>query len=311
MAVQKVNSEDDHDKGMPSSPSSPPPTRRGHHHRNGGGDDDDDDEPSQMTDDGRTTLDGARTLDSRRSTFSFDNVRSVIHQAGEILVGRLPADATGNANDDPTRPSMIEFDGGVVPSSSNGGGGGGMGGTGTTANTTNRSMMILRETSQEMDPTTERAAVAEGGGEGSRGERPIDFLRDPPEEMTLARRIALTLQHRTWYNPSLLVAQEVDEIERDENFRTAQRSYEAPKGGRLMDAYPFTVSKREKPSLAKAWACKFLFYTFFFPPPPPPFPVQTGEVNINWGSALVGWSGMMLSMYLFIPPSRPPYIRHT
>eukprot|EP00977_Amphora_coffeiformis_P013121 scaffold3376_cov151-Amphora_coffeaeformis.AAC.1 len=235
MAVINNVGSEDNDKEMeitspPSSlPASPPRINNNNHDNHHQHHHEGDDDPSQMTDD-----DAGRTLDSRRSAFSFEHVRSVFSQAGDILVGRLPNNTAGiiieEGENGDHRPSVIEFNG------------------------TSPRSAVIREASQELDPTP-RAVVVTDAEDDS--QVPIHFLQDNPREMTLARRIALSLHDKTWYNPSLLVAQQVEELENSEAFKTAQQSYETPKGGRLMDAYPFTVSKREKPSLAKAWACKF------------------------------------------------------
>ncbi|KAL7578142.1 hypothetical protein ACA910_012587 [Epithemia clementina (nom. ined.)] len=103
----------------------------------------------------------------------------------------------------------------------------------------------------------------------------IDFLKDPLNEMTRGRRIALRLMNKPWYNPraaapapanecgsetpstsSLDVkekssnnigAQNAETPEDEENLRcTARKTFD--------DSYPFSHATRENPSLEKAWA---------------------------------------------------------
>lgn len=76
----------------------------------------------------------------------------------------------------------------------------------------------------------------------------LDFLQDPPSSMTWSRRLALRLVDKPWYNPSLHLTAQGHEQEENNTVVTNNNM-------RSRDAYPFTVSKREIPSLAKAWAC--------------------------------------------------------
>ena len=80
----------------------------------------------------------------------------------------------------------------------------------------------------------------------------IDFLQDDPRTMTYSRRLALFLLRRyAWYNPHLKPPPPSDN--KDENTYEP----ELPKQRSnvvLIDSYPFTHSKRERPSLEKAWA---------------------------------------------------------
>lgn len=113
-------------------------------------------------------------------------------------------------------------------------------------------------------------------GNGSDEEPPtIDFLQDDPSEMTYARRLALFLMKRyTWYNPRLLKTpgDEIPEalVEHPEDSMhplllasmNQQKAFlysdlpasDSAHGSRMLEAYPFTHSRRENPSLAKAWA---------------------------------------------------------
>lgn len=201
------------------------------------------DDPSQMTD-------GSRTLDSRRSTYSYEHLRHVMHQASEILTGRLPRQ--DEEDESPQRPSVIAFnhvDGRSTTTPDADG----------DADDENNTRGLEQQQQRQADFDHTEHAVAEGDDDDD--EPVYDFLRDDPSEMTWARRIALALSDRQWYNPSLVRAREVEELERSEGFRAAREAYASPEGGRLMDAYPFTVSKREKPSLPKAWACELCVYT--------------------------------------------------
>ena len=202
-----MNHDNQSDDDMPSSPPQPPILST--------------DDPSQMTE-------GSHTLDSKKSTTSLDKFRSVLQQAGEILVGRLPT-----TDEEANTPSVIQF-------------------PGSTANDATRSLPVQEATNGEPQAA---ADTTEHGVASS--QTAINFLQDRPADMTLGRRMALSLQDKVWYNPSLTVAREVEELENSEAFKLAQETYQSPRGGRLMDAYPFTVSKREKPSLAKAWACEY------------------------------------------------------
>lgn len=78
----------------------------------------------------------------------------------------------------------------------------------------------------------------------------IDFLQDDPRTMTYSRRLAMFLLRRyPWYNPHL----KPPPNGKDEN--THEPELPKPRANVvLIDSYPFTHSKRERPSLEKAWA---------------------------------------------------------
>ena len=103
-------------------------------------------------------------------------------------------------------------------------------------------------------------------------EASIDLLQDPRSEMTWSRRIALRLMNKKWYNPragqpNQFAASQVEHVgdsgrcQANQN-RQNESSYNnrlvlnAQQQQRLLDggAYPFTHSRRENPSLEKAWA---------------------------------------------------------
>jgi hypothetical protein len=97
----------------------------------------------------------------------------------------------------------------------------------------------------------------------------IKFLEDAHSTMTYSRRIALYLMKRyKWYNPRLgatPAAEAAPEEARDENYfiiptdengNIRQSIMESRERRNLAAAYPFTHSRREIPSLEKAWACK-------------------------------------------------------
>ena len=103
---------------------------------------------------------------------------------------------------------------------------------------------------------------------------PIDFLQDDKRDMTWGRRIALRLQHYSWYNPQTSTANhesteqsehEEDHDEEPTNNRVDNQNAEQDPLVRQPhslqdsknDAYPFSRAIRETPSLAKAWACKW------------------------------------------------------
>ncbi len=74
----------------------------------------------------------------------------------------------------------------------------------------------------------------------------IDFLKDPLNEMTWGRRLALFCMKRyPCYNPRLRPQQEED-TEESPLFDNLPRE--------TFHAYPFDISRRENPSLEKAWA---------------------------------------------------------
>lgn len=95
----------------------------------------------------------------------------------------------------------------------------------------------------------------------------IDFLKDDPAEMTWSRRIAIYLMHRyAWYNPRLGKIEEVSEVPYEEDEIVVEGEKTDAKDGITRvptaeeksqasdQAYPFTHSCRENPSLEKAWA---------------------------------------------------------
>jgi Calcium-activated chloride channel len=109
----------------------------------------------------------------------------------------------------------------------------------------------------------------------------INFLEDDPRSMTYGRRLALFLAKRYgWYNPRLkipdgeLIPEEETESAGDSLHPILQASIrgedllhaDTPPGSALqaathdrtaamlLDAYPFTRSRRENPSIQKAWA---------------------------------------------------------
>ena len=80
----------------------------------------------------------------------------------------------------------------------------------------------------------------------------INFLDDDPKTMTYSRKLALFLMKRyAWYNPGLHAHKkyETDDELYDNN-------KEQPSGA-LLEAYPFTHSRRENPSLVRA--CDIVF----------------------------------------------------
>lgn len=204
--------QDEHDFDVPSIPEStaslPTPRRTTST-----------DDPSQLTDGGYDSM----ANNSTKSAFSMDHIRSIVHQASEILVGRLPSTAMENDDND-DRPRLV-----AVPSAR----------------------------SDEFHDATEHAVADELP--------PLNFLHDKPSEMTWSRRIALSLMDKPWYNPSLKnnarIQKEEESSEHSSSFADgADNSAPTALRGRAQDAYPFTVSKREQPSLAKAWACKCTSY---------------------------------------------------
>jgi len=102
----------------------------------------------------------------------------------------------------------------------------------------------------------------------------VDFLLDPRSEMTWSRRIALALMdHYKWYNPRAGAVEQFTESQVEvpgQSIRsetagdidtTAATTAAAapsrpmkPPTAASVEAYPFTHSRRENPSLAKAWA---------------------------------------------------------
>lgn len=117
------------------------------------------------------------------------------------------------------------------------------------------------------------------GNTATTGKQLIDFLQDDPKDMTLARRIALSLMDKKWYNPK---AGEDDVVEEEEDIAAA--AAEKPASNDDMEGTPTatsdglengtsanrsshsgmmqltksddfdTMMHNRKPSLAKAWA---------------------------------------------------------
>jgi len=88
-----------------------------------------------------------------------------------------------------------------------------------------------------------------------RGQTYGDFLADDPSEMTVGRRIALHLmKNHGWYNPRLNQVDEFDESETPEDSSRLGNTVNDSQRHLQHQAYPFTHSRRENPSLAKAWA---------------------------------------------------------
>ena len=89
-------------------------------------------------------------------------------------------------------------------------------------------------------------AHPEATEDGSEGET-INFLADDPREMTIGRRIALSMMKKhKWYNPRLgEVPDEAEMVEEPSHHKMATAK---------IDAYPFSHSRREFPSLERAWA---------------------------------------------------------
>ena len=80
----------------------------------------------------------------------------------------------------------------------------------------------------------------------------IDFLGDDPRTMTYSRRLALFLLRRyAWYNPLLKPPRDI----MSDTLASETAPFSKPKSNTVhIDSYPFTHSKRERPSLEKAWA---------------------------------------------------------
>jgi hypothetical protein len=80
----------------------------------------------------------------------------------------------------------------------------------------------------------------------------LNFLDDDPVTMTYSRRLALFLSRRySWYNPHLRTpSPNGDEKTASETAPPPLRKYDVVH----FESYPFTHSKRERPSLQKAWA---------------------------------------------------------
>lgn len=119
--------------------------------------------------------------------------------------------------------------------------------------------IIELEREDGVSPTPDGTTTSRGGINGDdtagiddRRGRPIDFDEDELTSMTMARRLALSLMDKVWYNPSLQPVAEASQPTEE-----AKHMAPATRLKATADAYPFTVSKREQPSLAKAWACKY------------------------------------------------------
>jgi hypothetical protein len=89
------------------------------------------------------------------------------------------------------------------------------------------------------------------------GKQTIDFLKDDPRDMTLGRRIALSLMDKKWYNPR--AGEEEDELETSgDNENILPKSSDVLENGvsaTLQKADDFDAMMHDhKPSLAKAWA---------------------------------------------------------
>lgn len=107
-----------------------------------------------------------------------------------------------------------------------------------------------------------------GASRSSKGDA-LDFLKDDPSTMTYGRRIALNFMEKGWYNPRAGKQPELEE-------KTVENSGEVANGSNgiaasidekrearaTVEAYPFTHSKRENPSLERAWACKYHLWMF-------------------------------------------------
>ena len=218
----------------------------------------------QFHSDGISQMTASVASDSKRSTVSYESFRRILSDASQILVGRLPENNYNDDNDG-ERPSVVQVQQRGMKGGRSAEGGGGAGGG----------------DSSEFYDATEHAVAS------SQAMR-INFLQDDPREMTLARRIALSLANKPWYNPSLALTASHGGEENEGQLTTSHNGHVQPQQrqqnntnnnndpttadeteggistvtsqaaamkGRAQDAYPFSVSKREKPSLAKAWAC--------------------------------------------------------
>ena len=104
-----------------------------------------------------------------------------------------------------------------------------------------------------------------GSTTSSKGEQ-IDFMKDDPSTMTYSRRIALHLSKKSWYNPRANAEPEFPESQVEDPGDSLRVTNGAGSGGveekkkaaATIEAYPFTHSRRENPSLERAWACKYL-----------------------------------------------------
>ena len=128
-----------------------------------------------------------------------------------------------------------------------------------------------QEGSSSLEDEPRRASVRHGSSRLV-GTAPIDFLQDDKRDMTWGRRIALRLQHYSWYNPQTTNHESTEQSEHEEeeqdeeptNNRVDDQNAEQDPLVRQQhslqdnknDAFPFSRAIRETPSLAKAWACK-------------------------------------------------------
>lgn len=76
----------------------------------------------------------------------------------------------------------------------------------------------------------------------------INFLLDKPKTMTYGRRIALSLAKHTWYNPQLKHQQSIEHNIDDKDINDNSNAV------RLVERRPPKVTRKETPSLARAWA---------------------------------------------------------
>ena len=81
----------------------------------------------------------------------------------------------------------------------------------------------------------------------------FDFLKDSPHDMTYSRRIALHLLSRKWYYPKL-------ERHPDDLSTNMMDASDEAQASLRREAYPFGITKREYPSLEKAWVCTYILY---------------------------------------------------
>jgi len=198
--------------------------------------------------------------------------RSIWSQAASILRGELPVE-----NQTIPEEENAELLGRSVPG-------------GTTTTNGNEALTVdtllqneenkvtevvqLSPSIQEVLDSSERLARVRSGEDNEEinngdGETYINFLLDDPKTMTYSRRLALFLMKRyAWYNPALKPQPEDEEKDKPLG-ETKSRPLPA-------DSYPFTHSKRERPSLAKAWSyfdhvalSRYVVYTNPNDPPKP------------------------------------------
>ena len=81
----------------------------------------------------------------------------------------------------------------------------------------------------------------------------FDFLKDSPQDMTYSRRIALHLMSRKWYYPKL-------ERHPDDLSTMMEDTSDETEAALRREAYPFGITKREYPSLEKAWVCTYMLW---------------------------------------------------